>query len=502
MHAARCDGAVTQAGNQLVCLGLELGGRLVFGQLLADVLGHGLQRQLLRLAVLLDAQYHGGFRVELDGGAVGTFVQHFFGERSLYHRTVGGDAFATLAAEGCGGVHLEVQVLGRLSQVGGLVGSILQLLAGVDVTLLDQRDLQVAGQFVLQAGEAWHFWRLHAQQLDQVVAELGAYRGRYLAILQLVQRVFKGRVVHARAGEAEVTTVVGRAWVLRELLGQCGKVFTLGQTLLNLFSTGLGLGVGDFIVDLDEDVRGMALFREVGNFFLVLGLELFVGHVDLVEERRLLQLDVVDHHLVRRHELLGVLVVVRLDLFVADLDRGRVGLEGQGSEVAGLLLQAGESIHLLVGDEAAAGQAGAQLANEHFLGKHVTELHAAVAHLADDLVETVSTELAVHLEFRRLQDHLIQRGFGEGELGIFGALQQQLAADQALEGLFTQQFVIQQRRVEILAQLLHQLTALHVSGLAELVLADGLAVHLGGVLAMGGGLENGFKAGQRHQHDD
>ncbi|MNS61132.1 hypothetical protein D3C72_941490 [compost metagenome] len=197
-----------------------------------------------------------------------------------------------------------------------------------------------------------------------------------------------------------------------------------------------------------------------------------------------------------------MLVVVRLDLFIADLDRGRVGLEGQGSEVTGLLLEAGKGIDLLVGDEAAAGQAGAQLADKHFLGEHVAELHAAIAHLANDLVKTVGTELAVHLEFRRLQDHLIQRGLGEGEFGIFGALQQQLAADQALQCLFAQQFVVQQRRVEILAQLLHQLTALHVGRLAQLVLADGLAVHLGGVLAMGGGLENGFEAGQRHQHDD
>ncbi|MEG2631429.1 MAG: helix-turn-helix domain-containing protein, partial [Comamonas sp.] len=50
------------------------------------------------------------------------------------------------------------------------LGSILQLLAGIDVTLLDQRGFQVAGQLVFQAGEARHFRRLHTQQLDQVIA--------------------------------------------------------------------------------------------------------------------------------------------------------------------------------------------------------------------------------------------------------------------------------------------------------------------------------------------
>ena len=452
--------------------------------------------------MLLDPQYHHGLRIQLDAVAVGALFQHLLAEGCLDHRTVGGDAFAAFTAERRGGLHFQAQVLGRLNQVGCLECRILELLGRLDEALLHLLGLQFVGQLVLQAGKARHVRCLNAKQLDQVIAELGAHRGGHLILVQLVQRVLEGRVVHTWAGKAEVTACIGGARVLGELLGQLGKVLALFQALLDFLNAGLGLGIGGLVVDLDQDVRGMALLAKVGDFLLVQRLELVVVDLDLVEEGRLLQLDVVDDHLVRGHELLGVLVIVRLDFLIAHLDRGRVGLEGQRGEVTGLLLQTREGFDLLVGDEAAAGQTGAQLADEHFLSEHLAELHAPVAHLADDRVEALGAELAIDLEFRRLQDQLIQRSLGESELGVFGALQQQLAIDQPLERGFAQHLFVQQRRVEILAQLLHQLAALHVDGLAQLVLADGLAVYLGGVLAMGGGLEDGFEAGQRHEHDD
>jgi hypothetical protein len=95
------------------------------------------------------------------------------------------------------------------------------------------------GQLVLQAGEARHIRRFDAQQLDQVVTELGTHRGGNLILVQLVQRVLEGRVVDARTGKAEVTAGVGRARVLRELLGQRGEILTLGQALLDFFDRAL-----------------------------------------------------------------------------------------------------------------------------------------------------------------------------------------------------------------------------------------------------------------------
>lgn len=102
-----------------------------------------------------------------------------------------------------------------------------------------------------------------------------------------------------------------------------------------------------------------------------------------------------------------------------------------------------------------------------------------------------------------MQDQLVEGSFGESELGVFGALKQQLAIDQALERGFTQHLLVEHGRIEILAQLLHQLSTLHVDGLAQLVLADLVAIDLGSVLAVGGGLEDGIEAGQCHQgYDD
>ncbi|MNF77988.1 hypothetical protein D3C84_601480 [compost metagenome] len=82
-------------------------------------------------------------------------------------------------------------------------------------------------------------------------------------------------------------------------------------------------------------------------------------------------------------------------------------------------------------------------------------------------------------------------------------MQQQLAVDKPLERGITQHFFVKQGWIEILAQLLHELATLHVDSLAQLVLADLVAIHLGRVLAVGGGLKDGIEAGQRHQgHND
>jgi len=49
---------------------------------------------------------------------------------------------------------------------------------------------------------------------------------------------------------------------------------------------------------------------------------------------------------------------------------------------------------------------------------------------------------------------------------------------------------------------LHQLTALHINGLAQLVLADFVTVDLGRLVLVSRGLENGIETGQGHQCND
>ena len=490
--------AIAQFLDDLFSTGFGRGTGVLLDQLRTNARGHSLQRQLLRLAVLLDAQYHYGLRVQLQRRTVSTFIHHFGAECSLNYRAIGGNTVAAFTTKWRRGMHGQLELLSRLSQIGRFKRRVFQLLGRIDKQAFNLLGFQVMGQLVFQAGKARHFRCFNAQQLDQVITEAGAHRLRHLVLLQPINRRFEHRVVNTRACEAQVTAIGSRARILGEFLGQSFEAFAFGQALLNLGDLGLGLLVADLVIHFDQDMRSPALFGQVGDFLLIQGLQLVILHGYLVKESGLLQLDIVDHHLIRGHEFFGVLVVVSLDLGVAQFHRSRVGLDVQRSEITGLFFQTGKRIHLLIGHETTARQTGTQLTNQHFLAQHVTELQATVTQLTDHLVETLRAELAVFLKFRGQQNDLVQRGFRERKFRVFGALQQQLAIDQPFEGRFTQHFFIQQRRVEVLAQLLQQLTTLHVDGLAQFNLGDFFTVDLGSILAGRGGLKNGIETGQRH----
>ncbi len=209
-----------------------------------------------------------------------------------------------------------------------------------------------------------------------------------------------------------------------------------------------------------------------------------------------------------KNDLLGtlvlgsVLVEIGLDVGLSNLHLGRIGLDCQGCEVAGLLFQLGESLDFGIGDKAAAGEGGAQLADEHFLLQHLTELQTGVAHLLQHLVITRGAELTLDLEFGSLQDQLIESRFRKGELGTLRSLQQQLTIDQPLESRFAQELLIQQAAVEVLAQLLHQLATLGIGGLRQRALTDFLTIDLGRGLRRAGTGHDRVKAGQGHERND
>ena len=134
--------------------------------------------------MLLGTQHDHRFRVQFDGGAVGTFINHFRAERSSDHGTVGRNTFATFTAERLGSVHGQFQIRCRLRQVGGFERRVFQLLGRLNEALLDLSRFQFAGQLVFQAGQGRHFRRFHAQQLDQVITEVGTNRLGHLVFRQ------------------------------------------------------------------------------------------------------------------------------------------------------------------------------------------------------------------------------------------------------------------------------------------------------------------------------
>src|SRR5690606_21882407 len=111
-------------------------------------------------------------------------------------------------------------------------------------------------------------------------------------------------------------------------------------------------------------------------------------------------------------------------------------------------------------------------------------------------------ELTVFLEFGGLQDDLIQGGLGQGEIGFACSLHQQAAIDEVIERGVAQQAVVDERSVEIPAELLHQLTPLHFHREAQLRKADFFAVDLRGGLLVAGVVENGLETSEREQDDD
>ncbi len=284
------------------------------------------QRLLFGLAVLLDPQHHHGIGVQLQGGAVGALGQHLGTEGGLYHLTVGGDAFAAFTTEGSSFAHFQPQLLGRLLQVGGFEGGILEFLGHLDEALLHFLRLQLALQLRLQAVQTRHLGGLDIVQTDQVPAELALHRGGNLAHLQGEQGLLERHVVDALTGIAEIAAGSRRARIVGELLGQRGEVFAGEDALTQFLKLGAGLLVVQRIAGFQQDVRGLALLAEVGDFLLVLGLQLLGGYLDLIEEALLLQLDILDAHLLGGHELAGVLVVVGLELLVGDAHRCAVGL--------------------------------------------------------------------------------------------------------------------------------------------------------------------------------
>ncbi len=115
-------------------------------------------------------------------------------------------------------------------------------------------------------------------------AELGLHRRRHLALVQRIKCIFERRVIDAGASEAQVTALVGGAWILRDLLGDDGKVFTALHSFSYFIDLGLGLSIAQLTTSFDKDMRGAALLGQAGDLLLIQLLQLLIGRFDLIEE--------------------------------------------------------------------------------------------------------------------------------------------------------------------------------------------------------------------------
>ena len=112
-------------------------------------------------------------------------------------------------------------------------------------------------------------------------AELRLDRCRDLAFVQCIKRIFECWVVHPWTSKAQVATFVGRARILGNLLGDRGEILTILHARGDLVDLGLGLVVAQFTAGLDQDMRGAALFCQIGDLLLIQLLQLLVGRLEL-----------------------------------------------------------------------------------------------------------------------------------------------------------------------------------------------------------------------------
>src|SRR5690606_14978428 len=250
------------------------------------------------------------------------------------------------------------------------------------------------------------------------------------------------------------------------------------------------------------DMRGTTLWRQIGDTLLIQAFYLLIRNINPIKERLLVQPDVIENHLFGRTETLCILLVVFARLLFADLDRRVISRHCYDGKIAGLLLKTSKILDLLVGDETGSANARLELAHHHFPAKQLAELQPRVTQLLDKLVEASGVEHAIDGKFGSLQNQLVESHIGEGEISLLSALQQQGLVDEPSQRGFSHQSIIQQRGIEVPTQLLHQLAALHIHRLVEIVQGDLFAINLGGITAIACRVENGLKACERQQHDD
>ena len=228
--------------------------------------------------------------------------------------------------------------------------------------------------------------------------------------------------------------------VLRLGLGQLGEAGRIGAHFLQQ-GLGLGLDLG-LLLRLgvlghgQQDVgRAALLIAELGLVLFVVFLQLGVAGLDTLRQRVLGQQHVVQLHLLRQAEALGVGVVVCLERGVVGLDlSGEVRrLQQQRAHFAALAQQAGQAADHGIRDEFGAGDAG-QLALQHDvaldlgfegLGRRIAVLQEfAVARRA---------EFTVVLEGGDGGDDFAQLLGADGDATVMRVGQQQLLANQVFQ---------------------------------------------------------------------
>src|SRR5947209_7738675 len=330
---------------------------------------------------------------------------------------------------------------------------------------------------------------LLVEDLDQVVAEAGLDRAH-----QLVERGVEGRVLelldHAVAAEgAEVAAVGLGGRVVGVLGGHLGEVGAALDLLLRLLDARLSLGVGALVVDLHQDVPGvdLLLVREIGLVRVVEALEVLIGHLDVAGGAVAVDEQVGDVALLRQAELRLVGLEVGGEIGRRGLDLGGEAAAGD-LEVAdlGLLhLVAVGLLDLVLADVEVGRQGGGELLHQQLVPQVALELPGGEPVGLEPPDVLVLADEAPLLVLEDFEDLVAQLGVGDGEPQAARLGEEDLLADQLVEGLERQPHLLGQLGSELVAVHLVEPVVLALVGALELRRRHPLAADRGGdVLAL------------------
>ncbi|CCJ78365.1 conserved hypothetical protein [Cronobacter muytjensii 530] len=339
--------------------------------------------------------------------------------------------------------------------------------------------LHFSADVVMHFRKRLHFGRLNVIKTHDKEADRRFDNARKLAFL-FQTGVFKLFRRGARLQPAHITAVTGRDDIDRFLFGQRGEI----RALLELREYRVRVS---FSFGLDQAVAVALRLTKLILMFVVVSLNLFFTGV--FGKRSGIKLDIADAELFRRHEVVGVLLVVIVDFLPGNLLLlcQRINRDGRGANLTLLREQRRELIVFARQNEVAAHNGVNQLVSGQLTTQRLRVLIGAHTHAGDNRVVARVIEFTVFLERRIFENRVAHLFVADLKLERMRILVDQRFVDQTLQYTLAQIghiFVIGSELRKTIAQSSFEVVALRVDRVFKLGPADFLIVNFCGIVTV------------------
>ncbi len=250
-------------------------------------------------------------------------------------------------------------------------------------------------------------------------------------------------------------------------------------------------------------MRREALLVGHEMFFLifVLLLQRFVVDTGVGFHLRRVEFDVVERNLFRRHEFVGVRFVISIDVGIRHGHVGRIRFwQRHVLKITRLVAQTKIVVDIGRADERARQQLLVGLLQQQIAADVFVETVGGLARLRKELLIRGRVELAVGLECRNVQDFLTHEWRRHHGALFLRRIDQKLFVDHLIEQLTFAFRRVDQRHIDLVAELPRDARAVSIPALAEILLRDFVAVDVGHVIGRVQGTEL-LRAEESTEHD-